>query len=79
MPRAGFEPAIPATKRPQTYALDRAAIGIGFISWCHQVFFVHIKGASIKKTGILKRLASRNFSNVFFHILQLSLALLSVY
>jgi hypothetical protein len=25
MPRAGFEPATPATKRPQTYALDRAA------------------------------------------------------
>jgi hypothetical protein len=24
MPRAGFEPATPATKRPQTYALDRA-------------------------------------------------------
>jgi hypothetical protein len=23
MPSAGFEPAIPATKRPQTYALDR--------------------------------------------------------
>jgi hypothetical protein len=29
MPSAGFEPAIPATKRPQTYALDRAATGIG--------------------------------------------------
>jgi hypothetical protein len=29
MPRAGFEPAIPVTKRPQTYALDRAATGIG--------------------------------------------------
>jgi hypothetical protein len=29
MPLAGFEPAIPATKRPQTYALDRAATGIG--------------------------------------------------
>jgi hypothetical protein len=27
MPRAEFEPAIPATKRPQTYALDRAATG----------------------------------------------------
>jgi hypothetical protein len=27
MPRAGFEPAISATKRPQTYALDRAALG----------------------------------------------------
>jgi hypothetical protein len=29
MPSAGFEPAIPATKRRQTYALDRAANGIG--------------------------------------------------
>jgi hypothetical protein len=29
MTSAGFEPAIPATKRPQTYALDRAATGIG--------------------------------------------------
>jgi hypothetical protein len=29
MPRAGFEPTIPATKQPQTYALDRAATGIG--------------------------------------------------
>jgi hypothetical protein len=29
MPQAGFEPAIPATKRPQTYALDRTATGIG--------------------------------------------------
>jgi hypothetical protein len=29
MPSAGFEPAIPATKRPQTY-LDRVANGIGF-------------------------------------------------
>jgi hypothetical protein len=26
---AGFETTIPATKRPQTYALDRAATGIG--------------------------------------------------
>jgi hypothetical protein len=32
MPRAVFEPAIPATKRLQTYALDRAATGIGFIA-----------------------------------------------
>jgi hypothetical protein len=29
MTSAGFETAIPATKRPQTYALDRAATGIG--------------------------------------------------
>jgi hypothetical protein len=29
MPRAEFENATPATKRPQTYALDRATTGIG--------------------------------------------------
>jgi hypothetical protein len=29
MPREGFEPAIPATKWPQTYVLDHAATGIG--------------------------------------------------
>ena len=29
--QAGFEPAIPAGKRPQTYAVDRAATGIGKI------------------------------------------------
>jgi hypothetical protein len=30
MPPAEFEPAIPASKRPQTHALDRSATGIGF-------------------------------------------------
>jgi hypothetical protein len=29
MSRVGFEPAIQATKRPQTYILDREATGIG--------------------------------------------------
>ena len=29
MPPPGFEPIIPASKRPQTHALDRAATGIG--------------------------------------------------
>jgi hypothetical protein len=29
MSPAGFEPTIPANKRPQTHALDRAATGIG--------------------------------------------------
>jgi hypothetical protein len=31
MPRVGCELGTPATKHPQTYALDRAAIGIGKI------------------------------------------------
>jgi hypothetical protein len=35
MPSAGFEPAILATKRPQTYALDRAATEIGLL---HEYF-----------------------------------------
>ena len=29
MPPTGFEPAIPANKRPQTHALDRAATWTG--------------------------------------------------
>jgi hypothetical protein len=29
MPPVGFEPTIPANARPQTYALDVAATGIG--------------------------------------------------
>jgi hypothetical protein len=29
MPPAGFEPSIPASERPQTHVLDRAAAGIG--------------------------------------------------
>jgi hypothetical protein len=29
MPPAGFEPAIPASERPQTHALDRATTGTG--------------------------------------------------
>jgi hypothetical protein len=27
----GFEPAVPAIERPQTYSLDRTAIAIGFL------------------------------------------------
>jgi hypothetical protein len=30
-PTAGFEPAIPVSKRPQTHAVGRAAPGIGVI------------------------------------------------
>jgi hypothetical protein len=29
MPAVGFEPAIPETKKSQTYTLDRTATGIG--------------------------------------------------
>ena len=32
MPPAGFQPATPATERPETHALNRAATEIGFIN-----------------------------------------------
>jgi hypothetical protein len=34
---AGFERAMPASERPQTYALDRAATGIGYLYLCETV------------------------------------------
>jgi hypothetical protein len=39
MPSAGFEPAIPATKWPQTYVLDRAATGNG-IPMCYSLYII---------------------------------------
>jgi hypothetical protein len=32
----GFEPTIPASERPQTHALDRAATGIGLNHFSHK-------------------------------------------
>ena len=31
MPPVGFEPTVSAGERPQTYALDRAATGTGYV------------------------------------------------
>jgi hypothetical protein len=39
MPSAGFEPAIPATKRLQTYALEHMATGIGTSLNCSQLLW----------------------------------------
>jgi hypothetical protein len=41
MPRAVFEPATPASKRPQTYTLDRAATGIG-IQCTTNMYFMYL-------------------------------------
>jgi hypothetical protein len=37
-----FEPTIPATERPQTYALDRAASGIRSLGNIHRKYFFNI-------------------------------------
>jgi hypothetical protein len=42
MPSVGFEPATPASKRPQTHALDRTATGIGPAIFSDQKFSAHI-------------------------------------
>jgi len=42
MPPVGFETAIPGSERPQTYALDRAATGIG--SWFYYKEFNTMHG-----------------------------------
>jgi hypothetical protein len=56
MSSAGFEPAIPANKLPQTYALGRAATGIGlflfrgiwkkvgYICLFRNIIFIFVKG-----------------------------------
>jgi hypothetical protein len=44
---AGFETAVPAIERPQTYALDRTATGIGKFMLT-QLNSLHIKMASEK-------------------------------
>jgi hypothetical protein len=44
MPLAGFEPATPATKRPQTYSSDRAATGIGLYKYISVLIELHIPG-----------------------------------
>jgi hypothetical protein len=45
--RAEFEPAIPATKRPQNYALDRAATGIGIA----KLLFIWKSGRRLPSDG----------------------------
>jgi hypothetical protein len=41
MPRAGYELAIPATKRPKTYTFDLAATGIGVFVVTVLIFHVN--------------------------------------
>jgi hypothetical protein len=50
MPPAGFEPAIPASERPQTHDLDRAAteIGLCFVSTDEYITYIN-RSSSTKK------------------------------
>jgi len=55
MPPVGFEPTISAGERPQTYALDSAATGIGVFgsihpSWCRLVSWLRWNCVSIVRS-----------------------------
>ena len=41
MPLEGFEPTVSAGERAQTYALDRAATGTGYIFWKKNQHFIN--------------------------------------
>jgi hypothetical protein len=61
---AGFEPTIPAIKRPQTHILDRAATGIG-----HKQYKVNVKPVcyffeQFERKFILSSLILNNLCNV---------------
>jgi hypothetical protein len=51
MPPVGFQPTIPASARPQTYALDRAVTGIGF---CMKYAYKHLSRSSLIRRDLLQ-------------------------
>jgi hypothetical protein len=55
MPSAGFEPVTPATKRPQTYALDNAATEVGYLRhWKQNKMFKEVI-IKVNSNGIARK------------------------
>jgi hypothetical protein len=42
VPPAGLEPAVPASERPQTHSLDRAATGIGLLLYYYYYYYYYV-------------------------------------
>jgi hypothetical protein len=57
MPSAEFETVIPATKRPQTYVLDRAATGIG-------LFLISAFKCKINSSSVLYSISMRILARI---------------
>ena len=51
MPPVGFEPTISAGERPQTYALDRAATGTGYVLIIRSSKFYYTASGIITPVG----------------------------
>jgi hypothetical protein len=63
MPPAGFEPTIPASERPHTYALNRAATGIGFlVDQCKN--FIRISANTGQRDDVRDRIKLENIGLV---------------
>jgi hypothetical protein len=74
MPRAAFEPATPATNRPQTYTIDRAAteIGIGLYIYIYIYIRSRVSSGSIvsgyglddRAIGVRSPEGAKDFSSI---------------
>jgi len=58
MPPAGFESAIPASERPQTHALDRAASGSTDKHYCLVIRFCRYAELCIENDGLFETAVS---------------------
>jgi hypothetical protein len=81
MPPLGFEATIPASARPQTYALDRAATGIG-PQKCTTEYVNTVSSVvrhMYRKTTILQRKQSHSYKSLYQQSTHLWLCVLQFY
>jgi hypothetical protein len=57
---AGFEPTIPGSQQPQTYALDRAATGTGGNKYINTYKYIRVqrRGSGAQETGTVSLFSS---------------------
>jgi len=73
MPPAGFEPAFPASKQPQTHALERAANGNG-----HFKYILRAKNTSAKSGRKVALTLQPEEANLKLHEIQKNLCVFKV-
>jgi hypothetical protein len=66
MPSAGFEPAIPASERPQTHALDRGATGIGWYTLYSRNIIVKLGDSQLMAQAEVKMFTRRLWSSTLW-------------
>ena len=64
MPSVEFEPTVPTSERPQTYALDRAATGTGSRSFqnCNSLVLLHFESLSCLTIAVIPTRASNKWT-----------------